>query len=83
VPDDRLEADDRIRHSQALEAELIQDPDEKAIAEGRNGLKQIDKVIEIVEYYVQNRLPFKLRPSLLLTLHRIALGGISAYAGVT
>jgi Fic family protein len=70
------------RHSQALEADLIQDPDERASAEGRNGLRQHDSVLEIVEYYTQDARPFKLRPSLLLSLHRLALEGISAYAGV-
>jgi Fic family protein len=73
---------DLIRHSEARDAELILDPDEKAAAEARNGLLQIDKAIEIVEYYTQNNLPFKLRPSHLLQLHRTALAGISAYAGV-
>jgi Fic family protein len=76
------EDSDRTRHSQALEADLLQDPDELAAAEGRNGLRQIDKVIEIVEYYVQNKFDFKLRPSIILTLHRVALEGISSYAGI-
>jgi hypothetical protein len=73
---------DRIRHSKALDAELITDPDDLASAEGRNGLRQIDQVVEIVEYYTQNGLAFKLRPSILLQLHRFALEGISSYAGV-
>ena len=80
MPDEDI---DRTRHSQAFEANLIQDPDEVAIAEGRNGLRQIDAAVEIVEYYVQNKLPFKLRPSMILGLHRIALEGISSYAWLT
>lgn len=71
-----------IRHSLALEADLITDPDEKALAESRNGLRQIDEVVNIVEHYIQEKRPFKLRVSTLLHLHRFALEGISAYAGV-
>jgi Fic family protein len=69
------------RHSKALEAELITDPNERARREARNGLKQFDAVIELIEYFLQPERPFKLRPSHLLHLHRVALEGISAYAG--
>ena len=72
---------DYPRHSQALEASLIADPDELAAAEARNGLRQIDKAVEIVDHYTQKGLVIKLRISTLLTLHRIALDGISSYAG--
>lgn len=73
------EEDDR--HSKALEAELITDPDEKARREARNGLRQFDAVVELIEYFLQPDRKVKLRPSHLLHLHRIALDGISAYAG--
>lgn len=69
------------RHSRAFEAELISDPDELARQEARNGLRQFDAVMEMVDYFLQPDRPFKLRPSHLLHLHRIALDGISAYAG--
>jgi Fic family protein len=72
---------DNIRHSSALKADLITDPDEKAAQEARNGLRQIDAVTEIVESYTEPDRPFKLRLSVLLHLHRIALEGISSYAG--
>lgn len=72
-------ADDR--HSQALEAELIHDPNELARQEARNGLRQFDAVMEMVDHFLQPERPFKLRPSHLLHLHRIALDGISPYAG--
>ena len=75
------DAGDSIRHSSALEADLITDPDEKAAQEARNGLRQIDAVAEIVESYTEPARPFKLRLSVLLHLHRIALEGISSYAG--
>ena len=75
-------SDEQDRHSKALEAELITDPDEKARAEARNGLRQFDKVVELIEYFLQPERKFRLRPSHLLHLHRVALEGISAYAGI-
>ena len=75
-----MESEDR--HSEALEAELIADPDEKARQEERNGLRQFDSAIEQIEYWLQPERPFKLRPSAILTLNRIALEGLSSYAGI-
>ncbi len=69
------------RHSKAFDAELISDPGEKAKREARNGLKQFDFVIEAIEHWLSSGLTFRLRPSLILQLNRIALDGISAYAG--
>jgi len=69
------------RHSRALDAELITDPDEKAKAEARNGLRQFDAVIEMVESFSHPDRKFRMRPSYLLHLHRIALRGISSFAG--
>jgi Fic family protein len=69
------------RHSHAREAELIIDPDQLAAREALNGLRQFDAVVEMVEYYLHPDRPFKFRPSHLLRLHRIALDGISQYAG--
>jgi Fic family protein len=72
---------DQTRHSQARDAELITDPDELARQEARNGLRQFDAVVEMVEYFLHPDRPFRLRPSQLLHLNRIALEGISSYAG--
>ena len=69
------------RHSKALDAELIADPDERAKREARNGLRQFDTVVEMIDYWLQPERPFKLRLSAILHLHRVALDGISAYAG--
>ena len=69
------------RHSQPLDAELVADPEEKARREARNGLRQFDAVIELIEYFIAAGRPFKLRLSHLLHLHRIALDGLSSYAG--
>ncbi|MDA7946525.1 MAG: Fic family protein [Hyphomicrobiaceae bacterium] len=70
----------RRRHSEALEADLIQDPQENAEAEARNGLRQFDLGMSIVEDALAKK-QFRLRPSLVLSLHRAALEGINAYAG--
>lgn len=72
---------DAERHSKALDADLITDPDLKAQREVSNGLKQFDAVAERIEYWTEPEHPFKLRLSAILDLHRIALEGISAYAG--
>lgn len=74
-----MAADDR--HSHALEAELISDPAEKALREGQNGLKQMAQVVEMIEYYLDPERPFRFRPSHLLTLQRVALLGLTGYAG--
>lgn len=68
------------RHSQALEAELVTDPQAKAEAEARNGLRQYDAGIRIAQEAME-RGGFRLRPSVILTLHREALAGISSFAG--
>jgi Fic family protein len=72
--------DQTQRHSKAFEAELISDPQAKAEAVARNGLRQFDYGIQTVHQALE-RGSFKLRPSLILALQREALTGISAYAG--
>ncbi|WP_081851282.1 Fic family protein [Bradyrhizobium sp. URHD0069] len=68
------------RHSKALEPELIKDPTLKAEAEAANGLRQYDLAVQAVQTAIERK-PFKLRLSLILSLQREALQGISAYAG--
>jgi Fic family protein len=72
---------DEVRHSQALEAELVRDPEARALLEVKNGLKQFQVVVEIIEQYLEPERPFKFRPSHLQTLQRVALLGLSGYAG--
>lgn len=69
------------RHSEALEVELISDPDQKAQQEAKNGLRQFDNAIEQIEYWLHPERKFKLRPSAILTLNRLALDSLSRYAG--
>lgn len=68
------------RDSRALEPNLIADPTARAEAEARNGLRQYDAGIQTVQTAL-DRAAFRLRPSLILGLHREALNGISHYAG--
>jgi Fic family protein len=68
------------RDSRALEPELIKDPRARAEAEARNGLRQFDAGVQIIQSALE-RGAFKLRLSLILGLHREALAGISVFAG--
>jgi Fic family protein len=68
------------RDSRALEPQLITDPQARAEAEARNVLRQYDAGIAAIQSALERR-SFKLRPSLILALHREALAGISMFAG--
>lgn len=68
------------RHSKAGEAELIVDPVAKAEAEALNGLRQYDFSIHAIQDAIERK-AFKFRLSLVLSVQREALRGISAYAG--
>lgn len=68
------------RHSIAQDASLISDEDTRARAEARNGLRQFDLGIRYIEDGITKG-SFRLRPSLILALHREALEGLNAYAG--
>ena len=72
---------EETRHSRALDAVIITDPDELARKEAFNTIEQFRAVADMVEAFLQPERPFKLRPSHLLHLHRAALDGISVYAG--
>jgi Fic family protein len=71
------------RHSKADEPEIVVDPAERAKLEARNALEQFDAVMSLVEQFTEPDHPsFRLRSSTILQLQRIALKGLSAYAGV-
>lgn len=69
------------RHSEAAPASLIGDPIEEARRESENAVAQFDRVLDLIDDVVRGQRPFRLRPSIILDLHRIALDGLSAYAG--
>lgn len=68
------------RDSRALEPQLITDPQARAEAEARNVLRQYDAGLATIQSALDTG-AFKLRPSLILGLHREALSGISMFAG--
>jgi Fic family protein len=73
------------RDSVAREPELLTDPVKRAEAEAANGLRQFDlgnaAAHEAIERQNSHGHSFRLRPSLILALHREALAGISIFAG--
>lgn len=73
-------AENSDRHSQASEPEVITDPVELVHRETRNGLLQAEEVLHWIDDFAAGR-PFKLRPYLILGLHRTAMDGITALAG--
>lgn len=68
------------RKSVASPPEIVTDKLELAKREAANGLRQFDVVIEQVQEAISSG-QFRLRPSTLLSLNRIALEGINRYAG--
>ena len=72
---------DKQRHSDAEEASLITDPTEEARRESENAVAQFDRVLDLIDDIVRGARPFRLRPSIVLDLHRVAMDGLSLYAG--
>jgi len=68
------------RDSRPAKPELYRDQDEKAALEARNGLLQFDEVLRLVEQASKSG-SFKLRPSTMQGLHRIAIHDIYSCAG--
>lgn len=69
------------RHSKALSADVIGNDWERKDAEALNGLRQADALMELIDYFLHPERPFRLRASQILHLQRLALEGLSAYAG--
>ena len=67
------------RDSRPKSPQLFKDPDEKAKLEARNGLLQFDEIARLIA--ASDLAGFKLRPSALTTLHRIAIQDIYSCAG--
>jgi Fic family protein len=69
------------RHSIAAQPPLIDDPDQIALRESENAVAQFDRVLDLIDEVARDARPFRLRTSMILDLHRIALEGLSGYAG--
>ena len=61
--------------------EPARDPDEIAAIEAENGLRQTKFVIDLIDACLQKRQKFVLRPSLVSTLNRLAIEGLSELPG--
>jgi Fic family protein len=73
-------ADDR--HSIAETPLLLTDPDEIALREAENGIRQFDLALELIGSFVKNSdKKFRLRSSTILQLHQAALEGLHPLAG--
>jgi Fic family protein len=72
---------DEDRHSIAVQPSLITDPIEEAKRESENAVAQFDRVLDLIDDVARGGRPFRLRISVILDLHRIALNGLSNYAG--
>jgi Fic family protein len=76
------EDEGRVRHSKAEAPNVILSENERAEREAANALVQASKLIEMIEYWVAEKdRPFKLRPSTILDLNRLAIDGLDAFAG--
>jgi Fic family protein len=73
---------DEERHSIAAQPSLIVDPIAEAQRESENAVAQFDRVLDLIDEVARDARPFRLRPSIILDLHRIALDGLSSYAGI-
>lgn len=69
------------RHSDADAPSLIADEDERAEREAANAVAQFDRMLDLIDGVERDGRVFKLRPSIIQELHRLALDGLSAYAG--
>jgi Fic family protein len=70
------------RHSVAETAPLLDDPKEIARREAENGILQFDLALDIIRSFIKEpERPFRLRSSMILNLHRVALAGLHALAG--
>jgi Fic family protein len=70
------------RHSVAETAPLLDDPEEIARREAENGILQFDLALDIIRSFIKEpERPFRLRSSMILNLHRVALDGLHALAG--
>lgn len=69
------------RESVGAEPDLLTDPVEIAKREAENAVRQFDRVLDLIDTVARDGRPFKLRPSMILALHKEALDGLSRFAG--
>lgn len=70
------------RESKPDRSEIETDPRERARREAANGVRQTDFMFAAIESHLDSAKRFKLRPSFLAELNRLAVDGLTPYAGV-
>jgi Fic family protein len=76
------DAEGRVRHSKAEAPTIELSEQGRAEREASNALVQAQRLIEMIEQWVVERdRQFKLRPSSILELNRLAIDGLDAFAG--
>jgi Fic family protein len=72
----------RVRHSKAETPTVILSEQQRAEREAENALIQAQRLEDIIQSWLDNHeRPFKLRPSVILDLNRLAIDGLDAFAG--
>jgi len=70
------------RHSVAETALLLTDPEQIALREAENGIRQFTLALDIIRTHVKDaERPFRMRSSIILQLHKAALEGLHPLAG--
>ena len=71
-----------LRESRPEVSSLEATPEARAQREAANGVRQADAVLDTVDRHLEARSTFKLRPSLLGEMNRLAIEGLTQFAGV-
>ena len=69
------------RESVGAEPDLLTGAEEIAKREAENAVRQFDAVLDLIDEVARDGRAFKLRPSTILGLHKLALDGLSRFAG--
>lgn len=69
------------RHTISGQSSVVADELARAAQEAENTLLQFDEVLDQIDLAVRDGRPFRLRPSLILGLHRTAMNGVHPQAG--
>jgi hypothetical protein len=71
-----------LRHSKAEAPKVLLSEQERAECEARNALLQAKRLEDMIETFVyEPERKFRLRPSAILELNRLAIDGLDAFAG--
>ena len=69
------------RQSVGEEPMLLTDKDDVAQRESENALRQTDAVLDLIDEVARDGRKFRLKPSTILQLHKLAMDGLSRLAG--